>query len=98
MSPDMSGVVDVVGLLQDALIAVEEDNKPKTIGLLRAAVQHVEGLQNALADYADHQSWRCNYRSRYGKCMCGLDELLASYGLPAVPPNDPEAERKEKDE
>lgn len=43
-----------------------------------------------MCEYAGHQSWRCQYRSRYEVCVCGLDELMKSLGLPAVPVDDPE--------
>lgn len=45
-------------------------------------------LREALEEYAEHISWRCQYRSRYGKCLCGLDETMASLGLPPVAVND----------
>jgi hypothetical protein len=50
-----------------------------------------DALENALRDYAGHQAWRCEYRSRYGACQCGLDETLEKLGLPPVPVNDPES-------
>ena len=42
-------------------------------------------------EYASHQAWRCDYRTRYGKCMCGLDDLCDELGIERIPPNDPEA-------
>lgn len=42
-----------------------------------------------LAEYASHSAWRCEYRTRYKKCVCGLDDLMARIGLPAVPVADP---------
>jgi hypothetical protein len=50
-------------------------------------------LREAFIEYADHQSWRCHYRSRYGVCCCGLDELTARLGLPTVEVHDPEGEK-----
>lgn len=50
-------------------------------------------LLEAFRDYASHQSWRCDYRTRYGECMCGLDDLCDKLGIDRVPPNDPEASR-----
>jgi len=44
-----------------------------------------------LALYAQHLSWRCNYRTRYGRCTCGLDGLCDELGIDRVPPDDPEA-------
>lgn len=48
-------------------------------------------LREAFEEYANHTSWRCQYRSRYGSCLCGLDDLMVSFGLATVPPDDPEA-------
>lgn len=48
-------------------------------------------LRQAFEDYADHQSWRCVYRDRYGECQCGLDDLCKKLGLPIVEVQDPEA-------
>ncbi len=45
----------------------------------------------SLADYIAHGSWRCDYRTRYDLCCCGLDDLCDKLGLDRVPPNDPEA-------
>lgn len=45
----------------------------------------------AITEYAAHASWRCEYRTRYGECHCGLDELCDRLGIDRVPPNDPEA-------
>lgn len=47
--------------------------------------------QAALVDYIAHQSWRCDYRTRYGECCCGLDEITAALGIDPVPPDDPES-------
>jgi hypothetical protein len=58
---------------------------------LNDALLQVSVLKRALLDYADHQSWRCQYRTRYKRCVCGLDELMASLGLEPVAVADPEA-------
>ena len=58
---------------------------------LRGIEEQNETLRKALLDYAQHAAWRCEYRSRYGSCQCGLDDLMTSLGLPVVPVNDPEA-------
>lgn len=52
-----------------------------------------EDLRQALQDYAAHSAWRCEYRTRYEKCQCGLDDLMTELGLPLIPPNDPEARK-----
>lgn len=49
-----------------------------------------DGLRE-MAEYAAHTSWRCEYRTRYGECHCGLDDLCDKLGIDRVPPNDPEA-------
>jgi hypothetical protein len=59
---------------------------------LRECEMRVEQLTQ-LAEYAEHSSWRCVYRSRYGECVCGLDDLMVKLGFPVVPVQDPE--RKE---
>lgn len=45
----------------------------------------------ALPEYASHQSWRCEYRTRYGECYCGLDDVMDALGMDRVPPDDPES-------
>jgi hypothetical protein len=49
-------------------------------------------LEEALTEYAEHTAWRCHYRSRYGQCLCGLDDTMRALGLEPVPVHDPEAE------
>lgn len=44
-----------------------------------------------LVAYLAHQSWRCQYRTRYGACQCGLDDLTDRLGLPRVTVDDPES-------
>jgi len=58
---------------------------------IRKYVIENAALRQALRDYASHQSWRCEYRKRYGKCVCGLDDFLISQNLEPVSPDDPEA-------
>lgn len=45
----------------------------------------VELLEQLIADYAEHCSWRCEYQSRYPwepDCHCGLTDGLRRAGLP----------------
>jgi hypothetical protein len=70
----------------EALSAEYEEWPP----LMEAAEARIEQLE-LLGEYAAHASWRCDYRSRYGECRCGLDELTDRLGLPRVEPHDPEA-------
>lgn len=44
-----------------------------------------------VVEYAEHGSWRCEYRTRYKTCRCGLDDLMERLGLPPVAVADPEA-------
>lgn len=53
-------------------------------------------LREVLTEYADHISWRCSYRTRYGKCVCGLDEKMAEFGMPPVLVHDPEASENKR--
>jgi hypothetical protein len=46
---------------------------------------------NELVEFLAHQSWRCQYRTRYGVCQCGLDDLTDRLGLPRVAVDDPES-------
>jgi hypothetical protein len=55
------------------------------------AEERAAKLEAALTEYASHQAWRCDYRSRYGSCRCGLDETLKELGMEPVPVYDPEA-------
>ena len=48
-------------------------------------------LRLIAVEYAEHGQWRCQYRTRYGRCLCGLDDLLADLGLPPAAFHDPEA-------
>ena len=48
-------------------------------------------LREGLREYAQHAAWRCEYRSRYGACLCGLDDFMVGIGLEPVPVDDPEA-------
>ena len=48
-------------------------------------------LREIVENFTEHQSWRCQYRTRYEKCLCGLDEQLAALGLPPCDFHDPEA-------
>lgn len=57
----------------------------------RELLTEIDRLREALREYADHQSWRCQYRNRYDECQCGLDETMVSLGLDPVPVTDPEA-------
>lgn len=56
----------------------------------------LENAKNVLAlsvlveNYVEHGSWRCQYRTRYKQCCCGLDERLAALGLPPCAYDDPE--------
>lgn len=52
--------------------------------------EHGVGLAE-LFDYVEHGAWRCQYRSRYKSCACGLDDLLVAMGEEPLPVNDPEA-------
>lgn len=52
---------------------------------------NVVALSEIVQEYVEHGSWRCQYRTRYGSCMCGLDERLAALGLPPCGYDDPEA-------
>lgn len=54
-------------------------------------IEQYQAALDALRDYAQHASWRCEYRSRYGKCICGLDDAMERFGLPPVGVIDPEA-------
>ena len=47
-------------------------------------------LESLIREYAQHTAWRCEYRSRYGRCACGLDYELEKLGLPPIPVHDPE--------
>ena len=58
---------------------------------LKAAQAQVEQLRKGFNEFADHQAWRCRYRSRYGKCLCGLDDFTEAHGLDTVTVDDPEA-------
>lgn len=58
-----------------------------------ALIVEIKRLRDAFLDYAGHQSWRCDYRERYEKCRCGLDELMNGMDLERIAPNDPEADR-----
>ncbi len=60
---------------------------------LNELLEEIETLGDAFNEYSAHQSWRCQYRSRYGKCVCGLDDFVAAYGLEPVPVDDPEAKK-----
>lgn len=51
-----------------------------------------------LCEYAQHDAWRCHYRTRYGRCVCGLDELCDQVGLERRPPNDPEGSAQQPEE
>ncbi len=58
-----------------------------------AALTQAQQMEEALREYASHQAWRCEYRTRYEACQCGLDDTLAKLGLPPVPVDDPEARK-----
>ena len=53
-----------------------------------------ERLYEIVKEWGEHASWRCQYRLRYKKCCCGLDERLIVLGLPPLEVIDPEAEKK----
>lgn len=55
-----------------------------------------EEVIEEMQEYLAHGMWRCDYRTRYGRCMCGLDALCKRFGIPPIPPNDPEAPRAAK--
>lgn len=46
-----------------------------------------------LTEYLAHQAWRCEYRTRYQACQCGLDDLCDRLGIERVAPDDPEEKR-----
>lgn len=56
-----------------------------------AALEREERLREIVENYVEHGSWRCQYRTRYKQCCCGLDERLAALGLPPCGYDDPEA-------
>lgn len=50
-------------------------------------------MEAIVQNYAGHQSWRCEYRSRYKVCCCGLDDALVMVGLvpdEIAPVSDPD--------
>lgn len=74
--------------------AAVKDIEAALAALDRLVARQAEA-ERALTNYADHQSWRCSYRSRYGACCCGLDETMEKLGLPPVPVEDPEGGKGE---
>lgn len=74
------------GTARSRLVAIarrELDDRSITPGEAQAICEALE--------YVQHFSWRCEYRTRYKECQCGLDALCDTLGLDRVPPTDPEA-------
>lgn len=58
------------------------------MGELSSSSKREKRLIALLADYAEHQSWRCDHPDRYPwepDCPCGLSRDLREFGLTVSP-------------
>lgn len=54
-------------------------------GVVGRGIARTQALEDALLEYADHQSWRCEYPDRYPwnpDCPCGLISTLDKLDIP----------------
>lgn len=94
MSDDLRGQVDALPKMWHLRRPASSNSDLEAYVQLEAVLAVLAERERLLADvieYAQHDSWRCEYRERYKTCRCGLDDLMARLGLPPVAVNDPEA-------